>query len=324
MPRFFICHLIIYCIPLNYSNIEKMVDQCRHNDKRALSRLISLVENDQDKRTAVTEIIHQYLHGTFRVGLTGPPGAGKSTILSGLVKILLEKEMRVGVVAVDPTSPFTGGALLGDRVRMTAISTDPRVYIRSLASRGALGGLASATEDVIDLMDCFGCDIVMIETIGVGQAELDIVGSADTIMVVLVPESGDSIQAMKAGMMEIGDIFVLNKSDRQGAEQAALEIETAIRFRAPDDWVPPIINTTANRGEGLDNLFAGIENHRSFMIKYGRLEEKKFKRRWMKIRRIVEAKLEQNFWSEERLSLLNKLADGNTPIFTAAEMLLKN
>ncbi|HEY8469670.1 MAG TPA: methylmalonyl Co-A mutase-associated GTPase MeaB [Longimicrobiales bacterium] len=200
----------------------------------ALARAISIVENGRAAGPALLHALHPRIGRARRIGITGPPGAGKSTLTAALIGAFRARGETVGVVAVDPTSPFTGGALLGDRIRMGEATLDPGVFIRSMATRGSLGGLALTTKEVADLLDAFGFDHVLIETVGVGQSELDIAAAADTTIVVLVPESGDSVQAMKAGLMEIADVFVINKADRPGAERLAREVEMMLRLRAGD------------------------------------------------------------------------------------------
>ena len=305
-------------------DLNTLFSSYKASDRLALSRLITLVESDSAKRDEIIELVSPLLRGTYRIGITGPPGVGKSTLSSELVNKNREKGKAVGVIAVDPSSPFTGGALLGDRVRMSKISLDPNVYIRSLATRGSLGGLSIATLDVADLMDGFGCDLIIIETVGVGQAELDIMQTADTTLVVLSPESGDSIQAMKAGLMEIGDIFILNKYDREGAERAYIEMEAALHLRPPKDWEPPIIKTCANRGDGLNELMDAVENHNQYLVNEGELTRHFIARRKEKIRSVIEENLMGDFWTPQRLRKLSDLASDDAPIMTAVKLLLNS
>ncbi len=266
----------------------------------ALARAISVVE---DEREGFQELLHSLLRKgpkARRVGFTGPPGAGKSSLVALVAGTFRQREERVGVVAVDPTSPYSGGALLGDRIRMSELATDPGIFIRSMATRGSLGGLATTTKEVIDLVDAFGFDHVLVETVGVGQTELEITAAADTVVVILVPESGDGIQAMKAGLMEIADIFVVNKADRPGAPRLLQEIRQAIHLRAgralqgvpahhgvdlgratkkeptedvpPDDesgWQIPVLSTVAQTGEGVPELLDAIAAHRVWLEESG-------------------------------------------------------
>lgn len=211
---------------------RELLTRFEAGEKAALARLISTVENERAAAAALLDALHPRLGRAHRIGITGPPGAGKSTMTAALVAGYRRAEERIGVVAVDPTSPFTGGALLGDRIRMNELATDPGVFIRSMATRGALGGLALATKEVADVLDAFGYDRVLIETVGVGQSELDIAAAADTTIVVLVPEAGDAIQAMKAGLMEVADLYVVNKADRPGADRLAREIEMMLHLRS--------------------------------------------------------------------------------------------
>jgi LAO/AO transport system kinase len=208
------------------------------------------------------------------VGVTGPPGAGKSTLVDRLAGALRARGETVGVLCVDPTSPYSGGALLGDRIRMQGLATDPGVFIRSMATRGALGGLARATRDAVDVLDAAGFDWVLVETVGVGQDEVDVVASVDTVLVVTVPGLGDDIQAIKAGILEIADVFVLNKADREGAERAMRDLALVLSLAeemSAEDWLPPIVRTVASRGEGIGELVAAIERHRAWMAAGGRL-----------------------------------------------------
>jgi len=306
-------------------DINELFEKFGSGDRLALSRLISLVENNSPQRDEIINRVYNYSKGVYRIGLTGPPGVGKSTLLSEMVSKLRENypDELIGVVAVDPSSPFTGGALLGDRIRMNRINLDRNVFIRSLATRGSLGGLAIATEDVIDLLDGFGCNIIIIETVGVGQAELDIVRSSDTTLVVLIPEGGDSIQAMKAGLMEIGDIFILNKSDREGSDRAYLEIETALHYRPSDGWSIPVIKTTANQGQGIAELTEELLKHRNFIKEAGIIRRNRRQRRRDKIYNSARDKLEADFWDDERLRTLEEFVDKDISVISAVEVLLE-
>ncbi len=229
----------------------------------ALARLISLIENDSASMSDVLPIIQHSLGRAHCIGFTGPPGAGKSSLVNHVTRLLREKGKRVGIIAVDPSSPFSGGALLGDRIRMQAHSLDPGVFIRSMATRDSYGGLSRATGHVIKLMDAFGMDYVLVETVGVGQVELDVMNTTDTVVVILVPEGGDSVQLMKAGLMEIGDIFVVNKSDRPGAEEIALQLQVILQMNARyAQNTPPILLTQSIDGLGVDKLVDALRDHR--------------------------------------------------------------
>jgi len=285
----------------------------------ALARGISHVENESDGFEALLERLDGRTGRARRIGITGPPGAGKSTLTAALTRHYLEQSLKVGIVAVDPTSPFTGGALLGDRIRMGELSTEPGVFIRSMASRGSLGGLATATREAADLMDAAGYDRVILETLGVGQAELDIAVSADTTAVVLVPESGDGVQAMKAGLMEVADLFVINKSDRPGADRLEKEIAIimSIRFanRPPagagggaggpdgaDDgaeaWRMPITQTVAPEARGIEEFAAHLDRHFDWLRSTGKLEAH---RRAARLRRAHDALLRRSRRDAERI-----------------------
>ena len=246
--------------PPPHALVQGMVD----GDRRALARLFTLLEQGAESRSQIVKAIHPRLSGAYVVGVTGPPGAGKSTIADGLVSIFREAGATVGVLAVDPSSPFSGGAVLGDRVRMRRHYLDRGVFIRSLATRGDQGGLSHIVPAAIRLLDAFGMDVVIVETVGVGQTELEITSTADTVVVTLVPEAGDGVQAMKAGLMEIGDIFVVNKADRPGADRAASDIRTALALGTPrTDWNAPVVMTQAHRGQGVQELHDKVQEHRA-------------------------------------------------------------
>jgi len=248
------------------NHVEALVQRIRAGDIRALARAISAVENHAPESTALLKALFPHSGNAILLGFTGTPGAGKSTLVDQVARVYRKAGKTVGIVAVDPTSPFSGGALLGDRIRMQSHHADQGIFIRSMATRGSLGGLASTTADVATVLDASGRDIVMIETVGVGQDEVDIVRLADVTIVVLVPGMGDDVQTIKAGIMEIADIFVINKADRDGAERVQREIRAmqtlAIR---KDDWTSPIVKTVATSGAGIDELVEAIEGYRSYL-----------------------------------------------------------
>lgn len=241
---------------------KKLIERMTSGDRAALSRLITIVENMDPTADEILKEIAPFKRRSYVVGITGPPGAGKSTLAGKLISFLRGSGFRVGVIAVDPSSPFTGGAILGDRIRMAEHSLDSGVFIRSFGTRGARGGLSRATSGTLALFGVFGMDYTIIETVGVGQTELDIVKLADTVVVVLVPEAGDSIQTLKAGLMEIGDIFVVNKADRDGAKRLAVEIGNSLSpVSKSRGWETPVLLTVAREGTGVEELFKAILNH---------------------------------------------------------------
>jgi LAO/AO transport system kinase len=271
-----------------------LVDRMLRGDRLALARLITRVENRAPELPEIMRALHPHTGRAYVVGLTGPPGAGKSTLVDRLTGLLRREGASVGIIAVDPSSPFTGGAVLGDRIRMQTHTLDPDVFIRSMATRGSLGGLARATGDVIKLMDAFGFPWIIIETVGVGQTELDIIRQADTTVVVLVPESGDSIQAMKAGLMEVADVFVVNKADRAGAHALMADIRFSVHLHYTSgagpkdiDWETPVLAAQGANDVGIEELFAAIRRHRTVLTEAGALDGRRRARRRVELEAVL-------------------------------------
>ena len=256
------------------SPIPALVERLKQGDRAAASRLMTVVENRQVGYREALRLTAPLTGRSHVLGVTGPPGAGKSTLVSALIKHYRAEGKTVGVVAVDPTSAISGGAILGDRIRMLGYYQDPGVFVRSMASRGRLGGLAAATADVVRIMDAFGRDIIIIETVGVGQDEISIADLADTTILVEVPGMGDDVQALKAGVLEIADVLVINKADREGADRLANHIKTTMRLLPRDEeaWSPPIVKTVAHEAQGIEELVAAVEKHRAYLHERGRLQ----------------------------------------------------
>jgi LAO/AO transport system kinase len=296
-------------------------------DKRAIAQTISMVENDTD--TKILEKIFPHTGKAYHVGITGPPGAGKSTLVNAIAKQLLQQNKKIGVIAVDPTSPFSGGALLGDRVRMNDLALQENCYIRSMASRGSLGGLAQKTKDVALILDASGMDYILIETIGVGQVELDIAQVCDTTVVVLVPESGDSIQAMKAGLLEIADIIVVNKGDREGCESIIMELKFALELRQHKGvWHYPIVKTIATEGVGIDELVYTIQQHKEYLEKSGRFQQTRKEKLRLHIHEVIEENIKTHLKEhvikhDELEKIIDKIYERKLNLYHVADELTK-
>ena len=272
--------------------MSELADRLIAGEQRALSRVISMLERGDPAAAEVMQDVDSRTGRAYTLGITGPPGAGKSTLVDQLTRLLRAQDLRVGIVAVDPTSPFSGGALLGDRIRMQRHYLDSGVFIRSVATRGQAGGLPRIVKGIARALDAAGFDVVIVETVGVGQTELGIMGVADTVAVALIPEAGDSIQALKAGVLEIADLYVVNKADRDGADQMAASITAMLHMSlTTPEWVPPVTMTAAHTGQGIEELWVKIQEHRSFLESSGNLAVRRGEHRTQEFLEVVEEEL---------------------------------
>lgn len=310
-------------------DVEELVQRSRSGDPRSVGRLITLVEDGASQLREVMAALAPCSGRAHIVGLTGSPGVGKSTTTSALVTGFRGAGRRVGVLAVDPSSPFSGGALLGDRIRMQEHATDPEVFIRSMASRGHLGGLSATTPQAVRVLDAAGCDPILVETVGVGQSEVEVAAEADTTIVLLAPGMGDGIQAAKAGILEVGDIFVVNKADRDGADATARELRHMITLGPQgqqDAWQPPVLKVVATRGEGVPELLSAVEEHRQWLASSGTGEVRRRRRARSEIQGIALAGLQARFagvGGDGTLeSLAAAVAEGRMDAFAAADQIV--
>jgi LAO/AO transport system kinase len=307
------------------NNLESKVLQ---GDSRSIARLITLAENNDSAAVSAMKNIHPHTGKAHVIGITGVMGSGKSTLICELTRLYRKQAKKVGIIAIDPTSPFSGGALLGDRVRMAELSMDEGVFIRSMGTRGMLGGLTSAVYDVVEILDASGCDIVIVETVGVGQAEVDIIKIADTTLVVVVPGLGDSIQTLKAGVMEIADIYVVNKADKPGVEQTVAEVESLVDITCSGkERKIPVLSTVAKQGKGIQELLREIDSHRRYLVKTKEFEKQRRMRYEAELVEIIRKRLmtfifDESTFKEKIEKLLDRISKKQVDPYTVAEEIL--
>ena len=313
---------------MSNDSINNLIQSILNGNKRACSKAISIVENEDKEYEYLMKNIYKYTGNAYVVGVTGPPGAGKSTFTDKIVKMMRQENKKIGIIAVDPTSPFTKGAILGDRIRMSDLTLDKGVFIRSMGSRGSLGGLSKATQGAIKILDAYGCDYIFVETVGVGQSEIDIVKHADSTIIIMAPGLGDDIQAIKAGVMEIGDIFVINKGDKDGAKKTFLEVNMMLDFK--DDWEfkPPVNIVISETGKDIDEVLKNLSLHREHLFKTKKITNKRLERyRWeieATIQNEIVKKINKIQMKENLDELLQQILDKEVDPFTVGEKIYKS
>lgn len=307
--------------------MHQLAEGTLKGQKRSAAKIITIIENDEPIKNQLFAELFPHTGKAYLIGLTGSPGAGKSSLVDCLTSVIRKEGKKVGIIAVDPSSPFSGGALLGDRIRMQEHAADPGVFIRSMGTRGSLGGLAQTTKEAVRVLDAFGCDVVIVETVGVGQSELDIMNAVDSTVVVLNPGAGDHIQTIKAGIMEIADIFAVNKADLSGADKVVSEVEGMLDFGSHADWRPPVVKCTTLTNTGITSLWEKINEHRIFLENSGLLQKKREERLKLEVIEHVEAKLRQRIRqrvleSQQMTEILGQIGQGRLTPDGAADQII--